>query len=1263
MKATSGRTDEAIIDALVAFKLRAPSVPGKSPTGLSSAAPNASQESNPGSNASVAPAPPYWKASSWRLAKHFMDSMGQLGHLYYLQGSVSESRYYYSMGLQLAQRYANANAEFRFAIQLAQLDLESGHAALSTNNDDPGSVVPSQPNSLPHFDAVTLLDQHAAKNPHLLSLISASAHATKANALLRSGSHDMAREAFQEAERLLLELIDVAFVECLDPRDATKPAATKAPARGRATKRSNVEAIGADPAGIYRFSMSPAKLPKPKSGGLPSDYIGIKRIQLRIGVQLAMVDYHKAQAEPGNAEALLDAASAALDSLKTQLEDLSQCPAVQLDLAITMLHQAKVLIAQSALNASNASLWDPIASSKASAAQSAASAAPSTKKVAAKSKKVVDKVTLAREILNSAFGLSISGGSVPKITSDICQYSVEISGLLDTWSTIARQNSAIGITMRHQILANIYRLGIMKGEQEEQVDDSEGVEALTEAMKSQLSIASQKMPSEGSDEQYHAHLRQILEELDFENDKVGGEDFKERYVDVLGACNSTKPYTVCTVSLGPDNRSLVISRLKYGEEALICRVDVSGALDELTLNSFAVGTSMDINADNDPEIDEDTTPVLIRSATALLGPLLASGQPSLKRSASCSQPSSLLSQMVSQSLQEPDNPPKSIASKSVKGTAAKRVGLSASGARSGSAAKKSGATAKTAKKAAIKSIDEIGTKELNEMLSNLSVTGEIGEEDGSSSSLSSSVGSVGSSESSQESSCKGSAFKRFTEALQSIINDSNAIAVTSATKNDPESSKQQFNHQWWTKRFALDDRMNAWLSNFEGALLSSYKTIFAGQLADQSLLDALENQMSELQAQVEKTLKVPKGTLPFAYFRALVLGADGSSTKNLVDAIQRLVGWNEKMRTPTMSQALKSAALLIQDTWVSLSAHDSNAAYQVEQSEVISALDQQWMEQNDVDVPDLEDGCLVRKRTIKRQRRHPVILILDKQLHSLPWESLPVLRSNPVSRMPSLFALRASIVTELQESSPSSVVRDGLDSEKVFYIINPSKDLQTSQEMLHPFVQANPSWNGLIGEKPSPGDYMKALEESNLLIYAGHNSGMQYLNGESAELRKVRHKAGGCAVWMMGCASAKVTEHSDFDPSGMVLTYLMSGSPSVVGNLWAVTTRDLDKATVSMLQWLKNDSHGSVSPSGGSQLNSSSTLADAILQARQACKLQYINAAALISYGLPLKVNRKEASSPPPTEEPKSRASSRATSKSTTTSASTTRGTARKGRA
>ena len=65
----------------------------------------------------------------------------------------------------------------------------------------------------------------------------------------------------------------------------------------------------------------------------------------------------------------------------------------------------------------------------------------------------------------------------------------------------------------------------------------------------------------------------------------------------------------------------------------------------------------------------------------------------------------------------------------------------------------------------------------------------------------------------------------------------------------------------------------------------------------------------------------------------------------------------------------------------------------------------------------------------------------------------------------------------------------------------------------------------------------------------------------------------------MGCSSGKLKEEGKYEPHGMVYNYLHAGSPAVVGTLWDVTDKDIDRWGMECLsRWgLFEDS----APAGG----------------------------------------------------------------------------------
>ena len=270
---------------------------------------------------------------------------------------------------------------------------------------------------------------------------------------------------------------------------------------------------------------------------------------------------------------------------------------------------------------------------------------------------------------------------------------------------------------------------------------------------------------------------------------------------------------------------------------------------------------------------------------------------------------------------------------------------------------------------------------------------------------------------------------------------------------------------------------------------------------------------------------------------------------------------------------------------------------------------------------------------------HPsghTILILDKRLHSFPWESLPCMDGQSVCRLPSLYFLRQRIL-QMHKEDPTSNPQTSLtiDATDGAYILNPSADLKaTLSTFRQPLSNLPTTWSSTINTEPSESDLATALSTKSLYLYFGHGSGGQYIR--SRTIRRLDH----CAVaLLMGCSSASLTEAGDYESHGTLLNYLHAGSPAVVGTLWDVTDKDIDRLSLTMLQrWgLFEESVEMASPvkkstvkgkgkqkvvaaAAARDFSSSSgvSLDTAIAQARSSCLMRYLNGAAAVVYGIPV---------------------------------------------
>ena len=222
------------------------------------------------------------------------------------------------------------------------------------------------------------------------------------------------------------------------------------------------------------------------------------------------------------------------------------------------------------------------------------------------------------------------------------------------------------------------------------------------------------------------------------------------------------------------------------------------------------------------------------------------------------------------------------------------------------------------------------------------------------------------------------------------------------------------------------------------------------------------------------------------------------------------------------------------------------------------------------------------------------------------------------------------------------------------YLLNPAGDLARTQRVLQPVLDAAARCarehargmpvRGLAGRAPAPGQLGGLLAACDLYVYCGHGGGEAYLprealcsgGGGAAGLGL----AAGCTPappsLLMGCSSGRlVARGAAGEPDGLVLALLTAGCPSVVGALWDVTDKDIDRFTQALLAcWLLppralaptegggGDGGGSGGGGGGAddggELPLQPWLPRAVAQCRAVCRLPFLVGAAPVVYGLPV---------------------------------------------
>ncbi|CAK7268035.1 separin protein [Sporothrix epigloea] len=268
------------------------------------------------------------------------------------------------------------------------------------------------------------------------------------------------------------------------------------------------------------------------------------------------------------------------------------------------------------------------------------------------------------------------------------------------------------------------------------------------------------------------------------------------------------------------------------------------------------------------------------------------------------------------------------------------------------------------------------------------------------------------------------------------------------------------------------------------------------------------------------------------------------------------------------------------------------------------------------------------------------ILVLDKSLHVFPWEALPCMRQLAVSRVPSLACLRSLIINQQQQLqqqqdasdfdelrergapvdlSPPSGYRASLASGA--YMLNPSGDLPSTETTFDgPLTSSlrGPQWTRMVGRTPTEDEFESILRNKDVLLYFGHGSGAQYIRGRTVrKLERCRATA-----LLMGCSSAGLNYNGEFELHGPVWDYMLAGCPAVVGTLWDVTDKDIDRFAGQVFEEWGLVPRGAFDDSKSSKRSHSTrataSLVEAVARARDAPRFRYLTAAAVCVYGIPV---------------------------------------------
>eukprot|EP01028_Stygiella_incarcerata_P000870 TRINITY_DN1138_c0_g1_i3.p1 TRINITY_DN1138_c0_g1~~TRINITY_DN1138_c0_g1_i3.p1 ORF type:complete len:2269 (-),score=517.22 TRINITY_DN1138_c0_g1_i3:619-7284(-) len=340
----------------------------------------------------------------------------------------------------------------------------------------------------------------------------------------------------------------------------------------------------------------------------------------------------------------------------------------------------------------------------------------------------------------------------------------------------------------------------------------------------------------------------------------------------------------------------------------------------------------------------------------------------------------------------------------------------------------------------------------------------------------------------------------------------NIMRENGRTLNPSETSKMT-KDQWWKERFQLDERLSRLAQVMECDVLGPWRIAFLPLSADDTSIRTTCEYIKVEFSNVCKCLD--------DHFLVILVNGFAILKDEEIECILL-----ELCHVDTMSvRSRRSIEKEIQNMISSLRASDSLS-------------------------------------TMLSLRRHLVFSFGDA-MQPFPWESMPFLWQQSISRVPSIHFFK-----HMKSNCPKGMkgLKEGIDIGSTCYMLNPGGDLTRTQTLFESIFSSNSQWVGWTGSPPAHEDFIDAVTKHDLFVYMGHGAGEKYLS--SRVFDEIQDM---CTCLLMGCSSGHLRDFGEFERRGTVLKYLGSGSPCVLASLWDITDADLDRFTAEMMYFITKE--------------------------------------------------------------------------------------------
>lgn len=332
-------------------------------------------------------------------------------------------------------------------------------------------------------------------------------------------------------------------------------------------------------------------------------------------------------------------------------------------------------------------------------------------------------------------------------------------------------------------------------------------------------------------------------------------------------------------------------------------------------------------------------------------------------------------------------------------------------------------------------------------------------------------------------------FQAAISELRDIIQNSD-----DTSRNAKNIDSREGRIEWWSTRKTLDKRLETLLKEIEYSWLGAFKvSLSAIAVYPTSLTSSHQTIFNPVDGTSPASLSAFKASLEKIFRNAL--SRQDKAKVNRVRLQTSVIECFSSLSSKSVEQEIEDLVYYLLDLYLYNGVPVALAELDIEQVSQASLWLSSGLTQSFQLIIDVQSALSTfendrRNESISPRPEEHIFLILDRHVQEIPWESIPILRGRPISRIPSARFLLDRLVRPPSSSTVDTSDEDVgqrhlVDVANTCFILNAAGDLKQTQARFGDWLDdmtRSHGWKGIVNRHPSELEVGALLGKHDLIL-------------------------------------------------------------------------------------------------------------------------------------------------------------------------------------